>query len=144
MKKNLLCVLYTLLACFAVQMVEASTYTDSDGFTWYYKTNSDGTNTITLTNSTESVLTTADDWTGETTSLTVPATFTVDDTEYTITQLGMFCFANCSGLESVDLSACTSLTALGTSCFQKCTSLTSITLPKSITSLGTSCFNTCI
>ena len=125
-----------------VLSVQASSYTDDNSFTWYYITNDDGTNTITLTNSNEAETTISSAWTTAT-ELTVPKSFTIDDTEYTITQIGKYCFRSCSSLESIDLSSCTSLTSLGNYCFSGCTSLASITLLSSITSLGTQCFYGC-
>ena len=52
-------------------------------------------------------------------------------------------FRGCTGLRSIDLSACTSLTTIGWEAFKGCTGLTSITLPASLTRIGESAFDGC-
>ena len=49
----------------------------------------------------------------------------------------------CSGLKSIDLSNCTSLTSIGSYAFASCSRLTSITLPSSLTSIGNGAFDGC-
>ena len=139
MKRFTLFVAYLLAVVLSVQ---ASSYTDDNSFTWYYITNDDGTNTITLTNSNEAETTISSAWTTAS-ELTVPKSFTIDDTEYTITQIGKYCFRSCSSLESIDLSKCTELTSLGNYCFYQCTSLASATLPSSVATMGNYCFYGC-
>ena len=57
--------------------------------------------------------------------------------------IGYEAFSNCSGLTSVDLSGCTSLTSIGEDAFSYCSGLTSLTLPSSLTSIEDGVFNNC-
>lgn len=59
-----------------------------------------------------------------------------------ITTLGMFAFAGCSGLTSIALPA--SVTSIGEWAFGGCSSLPSITIPASITYIGDRVFYDCV
>ena len=57
--------------------------------------------------------------------------------------IGDYAFQDCSGLTTVDLSNCTSLTSIGMHAFRYCSGLTSITLPERLTSIGEYAFSSC-
>ncbi len=60
-----------------------------------------------------------------------------------LTSIGYNAFRDCSGLTSVDLSGCTSLTSIEDYAFNGCSGLTSISLPSSLTSIGLSALSGC-
>jgi hypothetical protein len=66
-------------------------------------------------------------------------------TSYTIptsvTAIGDWAFAYCSGLTSITIP--TSVTAIGVLAFQRCSGLTSITIPTSVSSIGDYAFSGC-
>ena len=57
-----------------------------------------------------------------------------------ITSTGKYAFALCTGLESVEISANSSLTTIGAAAFNGCTQLSSMTLPASLQSIQASSF----
>ena len=61
----------------------------------------------------------------------------------TLETIGDCAFHSCSGLTSIDLSNCTSLTSIGDFAFCNCSRLTSITLPSNLTSIGEDAFWYC-
>ena len=70
---------------------------------------------------------------------------TVEATEwnrtYTVTTIGGFAFADCSGLTSINIP--NSVTTIGESAFKDCSGLTSINIPNSVTIIGESAFEGC-
>ena len=60
-----------------------------------------------------------------------------------IKEIGSAAFAGYTGLTSLDLSGCTSLTTIGGYAFSDCTGLTSINLPASLTTIGDQAFRDC-
>ena len=58
-----------------------------------------------------------------------------------VTSIGKFAFAYCSGLTSVTIP--NSVTSIGTYAFSCCSSLTTVTIPNSVTSIGTFAFYGC-
>ena len=71
-----------------------------------------------------------------------------EDTEITnlvipnsVTNIGHWAFAGCSGLTSVTIP--NSVTRIGSNAFQYCSGLTSVTIPNSVTSIGNSAFDGC-
>ena len=71
----------------------------------------------------------------------IPETVTYTGNQYTVTSIGEYAFAECSGLTSINLSE--NLTSIEYAAFSNCTGLTSITLPESLTSIGHSAFWRC-
>ena len=67
-------------------------------------------------------------------------------TSYTIpdsvTSIGDWAFAQCTGLTSVTIG--NSVTSIGEAAFWLCTSLTSVTIGNSVTSIGSSAFSMCV
>ena len=61
----------------------------------------------------------------------------------TLTTIGWFAFSGCTGLTSLDLSACTSLTTIDGSAFSGCTGLKSIRWPANLTTIGENAFFGC-
>lgn len=57
--------------------------------------------------------------------------------------LGHDAFESCSGITSVDLSACRNMTEIGETAFQGCIGLTSVTLPPTLLSVGNYAFYNC-
>ena len=74
-------------------------------------------------------------------SVVIPEKVTYESVEYSVTSIGQFAFANCSGLISVTIP--NSVTSIGGGAFSYCSSLTSITIPNSVTSIGNSAFYEC-
>ncbi|MBR6339739.1 MAG: leucine-rich repeat domain-containing protein, partial [Alloprevotella sp.] len=73
--------------------------------------------------------------------ITIPASVTYDGTTYSVTSIGRWAFANCSGLTSITIP--NSVTSIGEAAFIYCEGLTSITIPASVTSIGESAFSYC-
>ena len=69
------------------------------------------------------------------------SSFTVDGKEYTVTSIGDYAFAGCSGLTSITIP--NSVTSIGRSAFWNCSGLTSVTIPNSVTNIGKSAFSGC-
>ena len=75
------------------------------------------------------------------TSVSIPASITVDSITYPVTSLGESCFVYCTKLASVSIPA--SVRELEANCFSHCISLAEIDLPSSVTKMGDRCFNYC-
>ena len=60
-----------------------------------------------------------------------------------LTKIGKNAFESCTGLISVDLSACTNLPKIDLYAFEGCTGLTSISLPANLTEIGWHAFSDC-
>lgn len=75
------------------------------------------------------------------TSVSIPASITVDSITYPVTSLGESCFVYCTKLASVTIPA--SVRELEANCFSHCISLAEIDLPSSVTKMGDRCFNYC-
>ena len=74
-------------------------------------------------------------------SVVIPEKVTYESVEYSVTSIGQFAFANCSGLISVTIP--NSVTSIGGGAFSYCSSLTSVTIPNSVTSIGGGAFSYC-
>ena len=107
------------------------------------------------------------DGTSETTSVFYPikSTLTTITLPSTTTKIGSYAFMSCSGLTSLNLSGCTSLTSIYPHAFRytglkkitlpsslitiddyafySCRSLTSITIPEDVTKIGKYAFSSC-
>ena len=59
------------------------------------------------------------------------------------TKINQYAFYECSGLTSIDLGGCISLTTIGEYAFEHCSRLTSVTLPSSLISIGNFAFAYC-
>lgn len=73
--------------------------------------------------------------------VTIPATVTYNDNQYSVTSIGEKAFYYCSGLTSVTIP--NSVTSIGNSAFQVCSKLTSVTIPNSVISIGDEVFQGC-
>ncbi len=71
----------------------------------------------------------------------IPASFTYDGKEFSVTIIGESAFRNCRGLTSVTIP--NSVTSIGGCAFYKCSGLTSITIPSSVTSIDYEAFRGC-
>lgn len=60
-----------------------------------------------------------------------------------VTEIDDRAFLGCKRLESIDLSACTSLTAINLAAFKDCETLKAVWLPQSLTTIGISAFKDC-
>ena len=74
-------------------------------------------------------------------SVVIPEKVTYESVEYSVTSIGNYAFANCSGLTSVTIP--NSVTSIGESAFSYCSGLTSVTIPNSVTSIGDDAFGGC-
>ena len=74
-------------------------------------------------------------------TLNIPATVTINGTEYSVTSIGNDAFWDCSSLQSVTIP--NSVTSIGNSAFSDCSSLQSVTIPNSVTSIGDYAFEAC-
>ena len=61
----------------------------------------------------------------------------------TLTRIARYAFVGCTGLTSLDLSGCTSLTTIDSWPFSGCTGLKSISLPANLTTIGEGSFLNC-
>ena len=74
-------------------------------------------------------------------TLNIPATVTINGTEYSVTSIGESAFELCVRLQSVTIPE--SVTSIGFSAFYYCTRLQSVTIPNSVTSIGDYAFEYC-
>ena len=73
--------------------------------------------------------------------ISIPATITVGENTYTVTSIGDYAFANCSGLTSVTIPD--GVTSIGDYAFYFCLRLTSVTIPDGVTTIGEYAFSHC-
>ena len=73
-------------------------------------------------------------------SVTIPSSVTYNGTTYSVTSIGWYAFADCSGLTSITIP--NSVTEIGRGAFE-CTGLRSVTIPNSVTSIGDYAFYNC-
>ena len=71
----------------------------------------------------------------------IPSSVTNNGTTYSVTSIGNYAFAWCSGLTSVTIP--NSVTSIGDSAFSNCSRLTSVYLPNSVISIGNYAFRGC-
>lgn len=64
-------------------------------------------------------------------TITIPSTIRVDDTDYTVTMIENNAFKNCIKLKNVTISE--GVTTIGDSAFYYCPALTSINIPSTVT-----------
>ena len=93
----------------------------TNGVTWTYVTNKDGTRTITLGDGKATAMPVDAEW--EATA--IPGKFVIDGETYTVTRIADKAFYGCTGLKG-DLRIPYSVTHSGKQCFRKCTGLTGI------------------
>ena len=74
-------------------------------------------------------------------TFSIPATVTINGTEYSVTSIGNKAFYGCSNLQSVTIPY--SVTSIGDDAFSWCESLQSVTIPYSVTSIGNYAFSYC-
>ena len=72
----------------------------------------------------------------------VPESVEHEGTAYSVTSIGKYAFAECSGLTSVTIG--NSVTSIGDLAFYNCSGLTSVTIGNSVTSIGVNAFLNCI
>ena len=71
----------------------------------------------------------------------IPESVVYVGNEYSVTSIGEWAFANCSGLTSITIP--NSVTSIGQHAFFDCFGLTSVTIPNSVTSIGGGAFIGC-
>ncbi|MBQ0082383.1 MAG: leucine-rich repeat domain-containing protein [bacterium] len=74
-------------------------------------------------------------------TVSIPSSFSYNNTSYTVTSIGADAFYDCESLSSVTIP--NSVTSIGDYAFMNCESLSSITIPNSVTSLGIRSFSNC-
>ena len=72
----------------------------------------------------------------------IPASFTYDGKEFSVTSIGKKAFYYCTSLTSITIP--NSVTSIGDYAFEDCSGLTSVTIPNSVTSIGGNAFSGCI
>ena len=73
--------------------------------------------------------------------ISIPAAITNGENTYTVTSIGDYAFANCSGLTSVTIPD--GVTSIGDYAFYFCLRLTSVTIPDGVTTIGEYAFSYC-
>ena len=74
-------------------------------------------------------------------SLTIPKIVTYGNTNFNVTAIEYWAFAECKGLTSVTIP--NSVTKIGDYAFYKCSGLTTVNIPNSVTRLGSYAFGDC-
>ena len=74
-------------------------------------------------------------------NIIIPESITYSETTYSVTSIGEWAFADCSGLTSVTIP--NSVTSIGNYAFFNCSGLTSVTIPNSVTTIGEFAFAYC-
>ena len=74
-------------------------------------------------------------------TLTIPKTTTINGNLYEVTSIAEGAFANCSTLESVNIS--NSVTSIGDKAFANCTNLQTVFIGNSVKSIGAEAFSNC-
>ena len=72
-------------------------------------------------------------------SIVLPVTVNNSGTDYTITSIGDWAFADCTGLTGMTFP--NSVTTIGSYAFQGCSNLTGVTFPSTLTSIGNYAFS---
>ncbi|MBR3831829.1 MAG: leucine-rich repeat domain-containing protein [Muribaculaceae bacterium] len=73
--------------------------------------------------------------------ISIPSTITTNNNTYTVTEIGISAFSNCTGLISVTIP--NSVTSIGDYAFNGCSGLISISIPNSVTEIGKFAFFGC-
>ena len=74
-------------------------------------------------------------------SITIPATVTYEDVDFSVTSVGFATFASCYNLTDITLPE--GVTSIGKGAFYYCNKLTTITIPEGVTSIGEQAFDGC-
>ena len=74
-------------------------------------------------------------------NIIIPPSVTYNGKPYSVTSIGYYAFANCTGLTSITIP--NSVTSIGYLAFYNCTGLTSFTIPNGVTSIGNEAFYFC-
>ena len=137
MRKRLLSLVLLLLAALTTAHAYDFSAVAPTGQTLYYDILSSTTVGVTCPNSNNS-------WNGfsmPSGDLNIPSSVTYGGTTYTVTEIGLLAFGECSSLTAVTIP--TSIVSIGAYSFLECTSLTSITIPSSITHIHGNAFDLC-
>ena len=111
---------------------------NADEKTIYYEITSSSDLTVAVTYQGSFFSEYMDEYTG---SVTIPDKVNYNGKTYSVTSIGDYAFALCSGLTSVTIP--NSVTAIGNWAFRDCSGLTSVTIPNSVTSIGSGAFQGC-
>ena len=125
--KRLITQLALLIAVLCVS-VQAHAYDCNVGGIYYNLNSSDNTAEVTYSYKYEG-------------AIKIPQSVRYNGSSYSVTSIGEFAFATCSGLTSVTIP--NSVMSIGNCAFYGCRSLTSVTIPNSVTSIGANAFYEC-
>ncbi|MBQ1177958.1 MAG: leucine-rich repeat domain-containing protein [Bacteroidaceae bacterium] len=131
MKKSLL----LLVAALATLVASAQTQVEIDGI-WYNLYSDESKAEVTFKGCSW------DEYNGEYFgTITIPATVTYEDVEYSVTSIGELAFIECNSLTTINIPE--GVTSIGEGAFAFCSSLTAINIPESVTSIGDGAFEHC-
>ncbi len=118
--------------------IKFSSWTDNaiDGF--YYTITSEDECTVAVTYAGEDYRSFKNEYSG---SIVIPEKVIINEKSYSVTSIGEFAFADCTGLTEITIP--NSVTSIGDYAFSACTGLTEVTIPNSVTSIGDYAFRDC-
>ena len=78
---------------------------------------------------------------GEPSEVTIPEKVEFEGITYTVTEIGLKAFENCSNLSRISIPE--TVVSIGSNAFRNCTNLTAVNIPKSVTSIKKNTFYGC-
>ena len=104
----------------------------------YYNISSETGQTVEVTLRGDYTNSYSNEYTG---TVVIPESVTYNGINYSVTSIGEYAFADCTGLTEVTIQ--NSVTSIGKGAFYQCSGLTEVTIPNSVTSIGEEAFYGC-